>query len=596
VDRAAFCSACGTPVGSDVAPTKGDDHSAAVSAAIEGDGRVRFRLGLAAAALGVLLLGIVVVVANRRSTPDGSPAAVSFTDGRAFTDPVKRNLFQHSRSCPLTQEWNVDFAGNSLPYRVEQRHCNAQQLSGFDMPKSQWVQNEHLEMGYDFLLVLKPSLNELVHGELEEGAYSSVEPLRLENREYLAVNGQIWGTSGDHEWCLLAQQRDGQLSCWHEQKGDLDKYLRASLWSHESAKAGWSIAGKDGRVFMESYVEAPGDANCCPSRGKIQVDLTPKDGVLLWSKVTRLASDNESNMVNSAYDAPAPVETPAPAATPAPAEMPEVVTPDTLYRFPKLYQNRRIQLVGWEWAMVQTAKSAHVEGPLIPPECKYVLNFARPGLGCASTIPEHLLNPFGVANEEDIDLTCTVARVTNAGSLLTHCELSPSSSRKMKDREYELETGKSPYPQPSKEDSKYADAQLPMDASKYRPIEIHPASCSRLPDNPDTMMCVSSAAVRDKGAYITLNGVPAPEGDVSLTCFSGKWESCRRLAYQTYGFEVTDDGTHSQECEVPSWLAHGMLEGKRTGCIKIHAQPHDLIYIIADGPGLCGHGNPQTCW
>jgi hypothetical protein len=166
----------------------------------------------------------------------------------------------------------------------------------------------------------------------------------------------------------------------------------------------------------------------------------------------------------------------------------------------------------------------------------------------------------------------------------------------MKDREYELETGKSPYPQPSKEDSKYADAQLPMVAGKYRPIDIHTASCSRLPDNPDTMMCVSSAAVRDKGAYITLNGVPAREGDVSLTCFSGKWESCRRLAYQTYGFEVTDDGTHSQECEVPSWLAHGMLEGKRTGCIKIHAQPHDLIYIIADGSGLCGHGNPQTCW
>ena len=583
-DRAAFCSTCGTPVESDLTPIKRDNHSAAVSAAIEGDGRLRFRLGLAAAALGVLLLGIVVVFANRNSTPDGRPAAVSFIDGRAFTDPVKRNLFQHSRSCPLTREWSVDFAGNGSPYHVEWRHCNAQQLSGFDMPKSQWIQNEHLEMGYDFLLVLKSSLNELVHVELEEGAYSSIEPIRLENREYLAVNGQIWGTSGDHEWCLLAQQGDGQFSCWHEQKGDLDNYLRTSLRSHESAKAGWSIAGNDGRVFMESYVEVTGDANCCPSRGKIQVDLTPKDGVLHWSKITRLASDNDSNMVNPVSETPAPAETPAPVEMSAPAEMPEVVTPDSLYRFPKLYQARRIQLVGWEWAMVQTTKSAHVEGPLIPPDCKYVLNFARPGLGCASTIPEHLLNPFSVANEEDVDLICTVERVTYAGSLLTHCELSPSSSRKMKDREYELETGKSPYPQPSREDSKYTDAQLPMDASKYRPIEIHTASCSRLPDTPDTVMCVSSATVRDR------------QGDVSLTCFSGKWETCRRLAYQTYGFEVLNDGTHSQECEVPSWLIHGMLEGKRTGCIKIHAQPYDLIYIIADGDGLCGHGNPQACW
>jgi hypothetical protein len=576
-DRAAFCSTCGTPVQSDV-PQR-DLHSAAVAAALEADGRLRFRLGLAAAALGVLLLGILIVFATRHSSATGQPAAVSLIDGRAFSDPVRRDLFQHSRSCELTQEWSVDFAGNGSPYRVERRHCNAQELTGFDVPKSQWVQNEHLEMGYDFLLVLKPPLNELVHGELEEGAYYSVEAISLGNREYLAVNGQVWGTSGDHAWCLLAQQGDGQFSCWHEQKGDLGNHLRTSLQSDERAKAGWTIAGKGGRVFMESYVEALGDANCCPSRGKIQVELTPKDGVLLWSKVTRLASDNERDTVNSVRETPAPVE------TSASAEMPEVVTPDTLYRFPKLYQDRRIQLVGWEWAMVQTAKSAHVEGPLIPPDCKYVLNFARPGLGCASTIPEHLLNPFGVANEEDVDLTCTVERVTYAGSLLTRCELSPSSSRKMKDREYELETGKSPYPQPSKEDSKYAEAQLPMDASRYRPIEIQTASCSRLTDTPDTMMCVSRATVRDN------------QGDVSLTCFSGKRETCRRLAFnQTYGFEVIVDGTYYKECEVPSWLAHGMLEGKRTGCIKVHAQQSDLIYIIADGDGFCGHGNPRTCW
>src|SRR6202522_292471 len=120
-DRAAFCSTCGTPVGSDVAPR--ENHSAAVSAAIQADRRLRFRLGLAAAALGTLLLGIVIVFANRRSTPQERPAAVSLIDGRAFSDPVKRNLFQHSRSCELTQEWRVDFAKNGSPYRVERRHC-----------------------------------------------------------------------------------------------------------------------------------------------------------------------------------------------------------------------------------------------------------------------------------------------------------------------------------------------------------------------------------------------------------------------------------------------------------------------------------------
>jgi hypothetical protein len=542
----------------------------------------------------VLCLLFFFLVKSQRPT---QPALV--IDGRAFTDSVKSTLFQHSRSCPLTQEWSVDFAGNGSPYRVEQRHCNAQQLSGFDVPKSQWVQNEHLEMGYDFLLVLKPPLNELVHGELEEGAYSSVDPIRLENREYVAVNGQMWGTSGDHDWCLLAQESEGQVSCWHEQKGDLGDYLRTNLQPDESAKAGWSIAGRDGRVFMESYVEAKGDANCCPSRGKIQVSLTPKDGVLYWSKVTRLASDNDSSVVNSAYEIASSCRN-----TQAAPETPEIVTAGDLYKFPAIYQHRRIQLVGWEHGLVNTARSV---GASLPPDCAYVIDFVG-GLGCIDAVPEeellHLLNPFHAAIEEDVDLACTVERGrTPAGCFLTHCKLSKSSSRRaeemMEERERELETGKPPSSadaQLSREDSKYVHAQLPMDASKYRPIEIRTASCSRLPDTPDTVMCVSSATVRDKGAYITLDGVPAREGDVSLTCFSGKWETCRKLAHQTYGFEVIDDGTHSQECEVPSWLVHGMLAGKRTGCIKIHAQPYDLIYIIADGDGLCGHGNPQTCW
>ncbi len=571
-ETGAFCSACGTPVESGVAHATLDSLR---SASIAADGRLRFRLGLAVAALGVLLLGIVVVFANRSSPPDRGPASASANDGGALTDAVRRNLFQHSRSCQLTRWWIVDFAGNGSPYRVERRHCNAQQLSAFNLPKSRLLQGERLEMGYDFLLVLKPPSNKFVHGEIEEGEYSSVEPITLQNREYVAVNGQMWGTSGDHEWCLLAQKTNGQFSCWHEQKGDLGNYLRKSLQPDERAKVGWSIASKDGRVFMESYVETTEDGNCCPSRGKIQVDLIPKDGVLHWSKVTRLASDNDRDIESSVHETPSRVETP------------EAVTPNTLYNFPKIYEHRRIQLVGWEHAMVGTAKSAGAEGPPFPSDCKYVLIFGG-GAACASIIPRHLLSPLGAANEEDIDLICVVESVNSVGSLLTHCELSPSNYRRMKDREYQLETGKSP----SSTDpllSQYADAQLPSDANKYRPIEINTAGCSRLDDTSDTVMCVSSATVRDKGA----DGAPAA---VSLTCFSGKWETCKRLAYQTYGFEVIDNKTHSQQCEAPSWLVHGMLQGKRTGCIKIHAQPSDLIYIIADGDGLCGHGKPQTCW
>lgn len=102
-DRAAFCSTCGTPVESDLGPIKRDNHSAAVSAAIEGDGRLRFRLGLAAAALGVLLLGIVVVFANRSVPPEGSPAvasALSTNELKPTAAPEKPPSEQHEAALP----------------------------------------------------------------------------------------------------------------------------------------------------------------------------------------------------------------------------------------------------------------------------------------------------------------------------------------------------------------------------------------------------------------------------------------------------------------------------------------------------------------
>ncbi len=77
VEPGAFCSACGTAAAMSVASTKHDNHSSAVSTAIEADGRLRSCLWLIATALGVLLLGIVLVFTNRSSPPAGSPATSS---------------------------------------------------------------------------------------------------------------------------------------------------------------------------------------------------------------------------------------------------------------------------------------------------------------------------------------------------------------------------------------------------------------------------------------------------------------------------------------------------------------------------------------
>jgi hypothetical protein len=83
VDAKGTCGACGTSIDSDVAPTELGVPKGAVSGAIEADKRRRVRLVLTVAAFGVLL-GILVIFANRSSPPKSSPA----TDSRQDAKPM----------------------------------------------------------------------------------------------------------------------------------------------------------------------------------------------------------------------------------------------------------------------------------------------------------------------------------------------------------------------------------------------------------------------------------------------------------------------------------------------------------------------------
>jgi hypothetical protein len=84
VDAQGTCGACGTSLDSDVAPTElGVPPRGAVSGAIEADKRRRVRLVLTVAAFGVLL-GILVIFANRSSPPKSSPT----TDSRQNAKPM----------------------------------------------------------------------------------------------------------------------------------------------------------------------------------------------------------------------------------------------------------------------------------------------------------------------------------------------------------------------------------------------------------------------------------------------------------------------------------------------------------------------------
>jgi hypothetical protein len=84
VDAKGTCGACGTSIDSDVAPPElGAPPRGAVSGVIEADKRRRVRLVLTVAAFGVLL-GILVIFANRSSPPKSSPT----TDSRQDAKPM----------------------------------------------------------------------------------------------------------------------------------------------------------------------------------------------------------------------------------------------------------------------------------------------------------------------------------------------------------------------------------------------------------------------------------------------------------------------------------------------------------------------------
>ncbi len=208
------------------------------------------------------------------------------------TKSSREDLLELARSCPISHQWTVDFAGDGSLDRVEEHHCDQTKLSGVVDAKNLEIK-EDSNLGYDFLLVIEPrSLlrDKVIHGEYEEGTYSSVEPMVFgsQNIHAMVINGEPWGSGGFASSCFLAQS-NGQISCWKEQPGDIEKYIHRNVLSDESTGA-WVLETKNGKLFTESNVWSNDDPHCCPTRGSIRVEFIPRDGVLYRGVVKRQMS------------------------------------------------------------------------------------------------------------------------------------------------------------------------------------------------------------------------------------------------------------------------------------------------------------------
>jgi hypothetical protein len=212
-------------------------------------------------------------------------------------------------------------------------------------------------------------------------------------------------------------------------------------------------------------------------------------GVLLPGIVVALANQSSPTEGSSVHGRPAPVRKPNVA-----YEAPEIVTLGDINRFHAIYKDRRVQLVGWGQGIFSWFGDAERGDPRLD-DCKFEILVGLLGgvvnggaLGCIDKLkPEQRSdfyrsttchttfagsvksvkcrdNPLGshpppdtstdstawnnVVVGEDVNLICTVKSSGLAGfagitGLLTHCELSKSSSRRaeemMEEREGELE-------------------------------------------------------------------------------------------------------------------------------------------------------------
>jgi hypothetical protein len=317
--------------------------------------------------------------------------------------------------------------------------------------------------------------------------------------------------------------------------------------------------------------------------------MTAVLGVLLPGIVVALTSQNSPTEGSPVHKTPSQVGSPK-----ASHEVPEIVTTADIARFPAIYKNRRIQLVGWGQGVFSWFGDTERGDPRLD-DCKFEILVGLSGgvvnggaLGClddnlkpeqrdsfyrSNTCHLHFVgsvqyakcrdNPLGshpppntrldstvwnnVVVDEDVNLICTVKSSAGTTGLLAHCELSKSSSRKakeaMEEREAELERQQQGPQPPAPEPLKITVESIRCSFDEYR----SPVSCR-----------ANAHTIREDGTgekwliekWLLICGPPHNTSDYPM-CFS-------TLAAGTYTFDVRED---ARLLCTPS---HGSV------CIEIH--------------------------
>src|SRR5262245_3387200 len=188
--------------------------------------------------------------------------------------------------CGVEHTFEVDFEGTGRPYHAEWRRCGPAQ--------AQWKPDgKTIDYPTHYVTVLRQAAAPTalaVFDNAEEPGLTYIQSVRRarftgDRREQLVVVTGIYGTGAAWELCALGLV-NGRLVCW--QLPSWSSAITSLMAADEQSWKSLLRSESDDRLLVEAQVyDKARDANCCPSRGSIFVELRPVDGGFVLGRIWR---------------------------------------------------------------------------------------------------------------------------------------------------------------------------------------------------------------------------------------------------------------------------------------------------------------------
>jgi hypothetical protein len=193
--------------------------------------------------------------------------------------------------CGVEQTFEVDFEGTGRPYRAEWRRCGPRH--------AEWKPDRQtIDYPTHFVTVTRNAAAATPlavfdnAGEPGLSYIQSVQRMQFtgDGRQQLAVVTGIYGTGAAWELCVLGLV-GGTVACW--ELPNWGPSLASLMAPDEETRKTLLRSVADDRVLVEALIyDKNRDANCCPSRASIFVELRPANGRLVLGNAWRLPPGN----------------------------------------------------------------------------------------------------------------------------------------------------------------------------------------------------------------------------------------------------------------------------------------------------------------